>query len=108
MIYSIEEIAARVAPIAEAYGLRSIYVFGSYARNEATEHSDIDLLIDTTCTNLRSLHSLGQLYCDLEAALHKKIDLITLSSLEQSPALSSEILFRENVNKEKVKLYDVA
>ena len=26
MIYSIEEIAARVAPIAEAYGLRSIYV----------------------------------------------------------------------------------
>ena len=108
MIYSIEEIAARVAPIAEAYGLRSIYVFGSYARNEATEHSDIDLLIDTTGTNLRSLLSLGQLYCDLEAALHKKIDLITLSSLEQSPALSSETLFRENVTKEKVKLYDVA
>ena len=108
MIYSIEEIAARVTPIAEAYGLRSIYIFGSYARNEATEHSDIDLLIDTTGTNLRSLLSLGQLYCDLEAALHKKIDLITLSSLEQSPALSSEILFRENVNKEKVKLYDVA
>ena len=97
-----------MAPIAEAYGLRSIYVFGSYARNEATEHSDIDLLIDTTGTNLRSLLSLGQLYCDLEAALHKKIDLITLSSLEQSPALSSETLFRENVNKEKVKLYDVA
>lgn len=108
MIYSIEEIAARVAPIAQAYGLRSIYVFGSYARNEATEHSDIDLLIDTTGTNLRSLLSLGQLYCDLEAALHKKIDLITLSSLEQSPALSSEILFRENVNKEKVKLYEFA
>lgn len=108
MIYSVEEIAARVAPIAEAYGLRSIYVFGSYARNEATEHSDIDLLIDTAGTNLRSLLSLGQLYCDLEAALHKKIDLITLSSLEQSPALSSETLFRENVNKEKVKLYDVA
>ena len=108
MIYSIEEIAARVAPIAEAYGLRSIYVFGSYARNEATEHSDIDLLIDTTGTNLRSLLSLGQLYCDLEAALQKKIDLITLSSLEQSPALSSETLSRENVNNEKVKLYDVA
>lgn len=108
MIYSIEEIAARVAPIAEAYGLRSIYVFGSYARNEATEHSDIDLLIDTTGTNLRSLLSFGQLYCDLEAALQKKIDLITLSSLEQSPALSSEILFRENVNKEKVKLYEFA
>ena len=44
----------------------------------------------------------------VSAGFYKKIDLITLSSLEQSPALSSETLFRENVNKEKVKLYDVA
>ena len=53
----------------QAYGIRSVYLFGSYARNEATEQSDIDLLVDTSGTALRSLFSLGQLYCDLEKAL---------------------------------------
>lgn len=108
MVYSLDEIAERIKPIARAYGLPAVYIFGSYARKEATPDSDIDLLIDTTGTSLRSLLSLGQLYCDLEEALDKKIDLITLSALEQSPAMASEILFRDNVNKEKVKLYDVA
>lgn len=108
MVYSLQEIANRILPVAKRYGLRSVYVFGSYAREEARENSDIDLLIDTTGTNLNSLMSLGQLYCDLEEALEKKIDLITVSSLEQRPSFESDILFRENVNKEKVKLYDVA
>ena len=72
------------------------------------ENSDIDLLIDTSGTNLRSLFSLGKLYCDLESALEKKINLITLSSLEQTTRLSSDELFRSNIEREKVKLYDVA
>lgn len=108
MVYSLQEIAERIFPVAKCYGLRSVYVFGSYARGQAREDSDIDLLVDTTGTNLNSLLSLGQLYCDLEDALEKKIDLITVSSLEQRPSFESDILFRENVNKEKVKLYDVA
>lgn len=108
MVYSLDEITRRITPVARAYGIRAVYLFGSYARNEATEESDIDLLIDTAGTPLRSLFSLGQLYCDLESALEKKIDLITVSSLEQPPQMSSEEFFRENVNKEKVKLYAVA
>lgn len=108
MIYSLDEIRCRIIPVAKAYGIRRVYLFGSYARNEATEQSDIDLLIDTSGTALRSLFSLGQLYCDLEKALKKKIDLITVSSLEQENRLSSDELFRENVERERVKLYDVA
>lgn len=45
-VYKIEEIAERVRPIAERYGVGKIYLFGSYARGEATEESDIDLLVD--------------------------------------------------------------
>lgn len=45
-VYSFEEIAERVRPIAEKYGLRSVYLFGSYARGDADEDSDVDLLID--------------------------------------------------------------
>ena len=106
--YSIQELKDIVAPLAQKYGAQRVYLFGSYARNEATEQSDIDLLVDTSGTALRSLFSLGQLYCDLEKALGKKIDLITMSSLEQEDRFSSDELFRRNVERERVKLYDVA
>ena len=44
--YSIDEISRRVAPVAKSYGLPAVYLFGSYARGEATPESDIDLLVD--------------------------------------------------------------
>ena len=108
MVYSISEIQARIAPVAQKYGLKAVYLFGSYARNEATEHSDVDLLVDTTRTALKSLFALGALYCDLEDALQKKIDLITVSSLEQPVQMPHEEDFRKAVWREKVQLYAVA
>ena len=71
MIYSIYEFQQRIAQVTKQYGVKAIFLFGSYARGEAREDSDIDLLVDTSGTNLRSLLSLGALYCDLEAALQK-------------------------------------
>lgn len=73
-----------------------------------TRDSDIDLLVDTTGTNLRSLFTLGALYCDLEQVLEKKIDMITVSSLEQRSQMPSEDVFKETVMKERVSVYDVA
>ena len=35
MVYSMEQIQALVAPIARKYGLRAVYLFGSYARGTA-------------------------------------------------------------------------
>ena len=108
MIYTIDEIRRIVKPIAEKYCLPAIYLFGSYARGTANERSDVDLLVDTTGTQLKSLLALGALYNDLEEALGKKIDLITVSSLRQSLQLPSEKTFRDTVWKEKVSLYDAA
>ena len=105
MIYSIYEIQQRIAPVAKQYGVKAVFLFGSYARGEAREDSDIDLLVDTSGTNLRSLLSLGALYCDLEAALQKPIDLITVEQRAQMP---SEEMFRETVMKEKLNVYDAA
>ena len=42
-IYTIDEIAGKVRPIAEAYCIDKIYLFGSYARGEANKDSNIDL-----------------------------------------------------------------
>jgi len=45
VILSIESIKDIIAPIAARYGVESIYVFGSYARGEASADSDIDFLV---------------------------------------------------------------
>lgn len=47
MIYSICEIQQRIAPVAKAVRCESGILFGSYARGETREDSDIDLLVDT-------------------------------------------------------------
>ena len=108
MIYTVEEIRRRITPVAVRYRLKAVYLFGSYARGEATDESDIDLLIDTSGTSLKGLFALGAVYGDLEDALQKKIDLLTLSALEQRAQLPSDITFRETVERERVKLYPVA
>ena len=108
MVYTISEIQTIIAPIAKKYQIPAIYLFGSYARRTATETSDIDLLVDTTGTSLTSLLSLGALYCELEEAFQKPIDLITVSSLQQKAQMPSDKDFRETVLSERVKLYDVA
>lgn len=108
MIYTIEQIKKIVEPIARQYGLKAVYLFGSYARGTATEKSDVDLLIDTSGTSLKSLFSLGGLYCELEDAMGKRIDLITVSALEQEVRMPSESDFRESVRREQVNVYAVA
>ncbi len=108
MIYTLDEIRQRIIPVAQKYNIPAVYIFGSYARGEATEHSDIDLLIDTNGTNLKSMFALGALYNDLETALDKQIDMVTVSSLNQKPQMPSDITFRENVHKERMTLYHVA
>lgn len=108
MIYTIEEIQKIITPIAKKYRLPAVYLFGSYARGDATETSDLDFLVDTTGTELKSLLTLGALYTELEEAFQKPIDLITLNSLTQRAQMPSEETFRDTVWKERVNLYEVA
>lgn len=108
MVYTIQEIRSKVLPILVKYRIPAMYLFGSYARGDATEDSDIDFLIDTTGTELTSLLRLGALYCDLEEAFQIPIDLITVRSIMQESSMESDIDFRNTVLKERVRLDDVA
>ncbi|MBQ9552129.1 MAG: nucleotidyltransferase domain-containing protein [Clostridia bacterium] len=108
MIYTVEEIQSIIEPIAKKHGLKAVYLFGSYARGTANEHSDIDLLIDTTGTDLDTFFKLGAVYADFAGALNKEIDLITVSSLEQPPQRPSDAMFRDSVIKERKNVYAVA
>ena len=108
MSNSIDEIRRIMTPIAEKHKIPAVYLFGSYARGEATEESDLDFLVDTTGTGLTSLLSLGALYCDLEEVFQKSIDLITVRSVMQNVETESERSFRDTIIRERVKLNDVA
>ena len=108
MIYTLDEIKKRVFPVIQKYNIPAMYLFGPYARGEATEESDLDFLVDTAGTSLTSLLALGALYCDLEEVFRKSIDLITVRSVMQNVETESERSFRDTVIRERVKLYDVA
>ncbi len=101
-VYKIEEIAERVRPIAEHYGTGSIYLFGSYARGEATEDSDIDLLVDAE--NVPGIKFFG-LYEDLRETFDKEIDLVTFGQIEQNRNVPLYKRFIEEVELDKKVIY---
>ena len=106
--YSIEEITRRITPVAQKYRLAAVYLFGSYARGDATAESDMDLLVDTSGTELDTLFKLGGLYSDLEAALDTSIDLITLDSVQEPTDRRSQLRFREALARERKMIYAAA
>lgn len=105
MIYSIDELKKRIAPVAEKYQLSAVYLFGSYARNEASESSDVDVLIDRTGSRVRNMFDMGGLYNDLCGSIEKTVDLITTCALEQESTKTRTPWFVDNVNAAKVKIY---
>ena len=79
-IYSIEEIKSIAAPIAQEHGVSAMYLFGSYARGEATASSDLDFRIERG--RIRSLFELGALYNALAEGFQKELDLLTSQNIE--------------------------
>jgi uncharacterized protein len=66
--------------IAARHGASNLRVFGSVARDEADERSDIDLLVEVEPG--RSLLDLGGLQADLELLLARPVDVVTERGLK--------------------------
>lgn len=101
-VYSIDEIRDIIAPIAKLHCVDKVFLFGSYARGDATASSDVDLCVDAPA--LRGLFALGGLYADLEDALSKRIDVVTTGSLKYN----KDEAFLENLRKDRVLLYELS
>lgn len=99
-VYTLDEIRERIIPVAQKYNIPLVYIFGSYARKDATSESDIDLLIDADY--ITGFFAIGSVFTALEESLGKEIDLITLRAFEKS----DDLLFVERVTKERVLIYD--
>lgn len=75
--------------------IKSAYLFGSYARNEATGKSDIDIVVVCPPMGMK-FYGIASL---LEEQLHKTVDLHSHRQL-----LNNEILLQEVLN-EGIKIY---
>ena len=100
-MYSIEEIKAIVEPIALKHNLKSVFLFGSYARGNADESSDIDLIYDRSGSNIRTLSQAAELYLDLNDAFETDIDLVPISALS-----NTDREFSSSVSSDMVMIYD--
>jgi len=78
----------RIEAAAKKHGLRNLRVFGSVARGEADEASDVDLLVDALPGT--SLFDLAGFQNDVEKVLGRKVDVVTLEDL--SPAIRARAL----------------
>ena len=64
----------------DKYGVSEIAVFGSYSRNDYTEKSDVDLLVDFDRPIGWAFVSLAD---ELEKILNKKVDLLTKGGINK-------------------------
>ena len=87
-ILKLEDIKETVAPILNEFGIKYCYLFGSYARGEAKEKSDVDLLIDTDINGI----DFFMLIEKIRVTLGKKVDLLRLSDIQEKNPIALEIL----------------
>ena len=74
------------------FGVRSISIFGSIARNQARKHSDVDLLVDFN--RPIGLFEFARLKLYLEELLGRKVDLVTPEALRKE---LREIILKEAI-----------
>ncbi len=95
MVFTIDDIKKRVIPIIIKYGINSFSLFGSYARGEATDDSDLDFVMDKG--DLKGLQYVS-LVQDLEDEFNCHVDVISKGSSNKK--------FLEAVSKDEVILYE--
>lgn len=94
-IYTLDEIKAMALPVAMRHGVAELYLFGSYARGEATSDSDLDFRIEKG--RIRNVLQLGSFLNDIEDTFQKNADVLTTQMLSDD--------FLRSIRAEEVLIY---
>lgn len=80
-IFTIKDIESMVKPIAEKYKVKEVYLFGSYARGEADESSDLDFLVfGGENFKLTMIFSFAE---ELREILKKDVDMFEINEINK-------------------------
>ena len=86
----------RIKPLLEEkFGVKSLYLFGSFARADETEGSDVDLLVEFK-EGFETFRNYMALKDFLENQLHRPVDLVVRRALKP--------FLREEIEKEVVNV----
>ena len=94
-IYTISQIKKIILPILSKYGIKDVYLFGSYARGEANENSDVDIFCDQG--NIKSLFVQAEMEDLLREKLKKDVDVVYIGS-------SMDETFEKTIKEDLIKL----
>ena len=89
-VFTIKDIVRLVKPVAEKYGVKAVYLFGSYARGEADEDSDLDFLVfGGENFKLTMIFALAE---DLRDILKKNVDVFEISEINKDSDFYTTIM----------------
>lgn len=94
-ILTIKQIKQAIIPILNKHNIYEIYLFGSYARGEATNKSDVDIYCEDG--DIKDYHDLYDLENELKTALYKDVDIIFTTS-------KVHWFFKEQLMIDRIKL----
>ena len=89
-LLTVAEIRTIIIPLVEKYPVRRVILFGSYARGDATVHSDIDLIIDSE-NNISGFDFFG-IAGRIIKEMPVKIDVFEMGEIEISSKLNKNII----------------
>lgn len=95
MPYTIDELREIISPIAAEHGVKSVSLFGSCSKGNASGKSDVDLKIEKG--QLRTMFQISGFRLAVEDALQLPVDLVTSES--------SDADFLAMIEKDEVLLY---
>ncbi len=89
-IFTIKDIVSLVEPIAKKYGVKEIYLFGSYARGEADGDSDLDFLVfGGENFKLTMIFALAE---ELREVLKKDVDVFEINEINKDSDFYNTIM----------------
>ena len=76
------------------YGVIRVGLFGSYARNENTDESDIDIILEFE-KGKKNFHNYMETCNIIEKAFNKKVDIVTNDALSSyiRPYIQKEVIY---------------
>ena len=83
----------------ESQPVKKAWLFGSFSRNEATETSDLDILVDYDESNgVVSLFKMGGMLMDLSRIAGRKVDLLEVNGIMD--------FARPTIDRDKILIYE--
>ena len=97
-----EQISNIITPIIAQYDIHRAYFFGSYARDEQSVKSDIDILLEVPDNSIANSLEFYTLWDLLESSTGLSIDLLTEAAVQTCP----DKRFINAVNRDRWCFYD--